>query len=84
MPFLPGNTYGTLKKGYKSPHNIEAIAFKQDLIKKTLARKGKINDALLNKAETGDIPAIREVNDRVMGSTPLEVLFSKKVIGIDE
>ena len=49
----------------KATHTITAEAGKAMLIKMYLERIIPINKALLDKAEAGDIQAIRELHDRV-------------------
>lgn len=71
------------KKGQKAAHTLEAEAIRIDLIQKAIARKGKINDALLDKAETGDVPAIREVMDRTVGKVISAVDITTKGEKID-
>ncbi len=61
---------GGRPKGAVATHTLEAAVIREDLIRKTIARKGLINDALLDKAQEGDIPAIREVFDRTLGRVP--------------
>jgi hypothetical protein len=49
----------------KAAHTISAEAGKALLISMYLERIKPINEALLSKAEQGDIQAIRELHDRV-------------------
>lgn len=62
-------------KGYKAPHTLEASILKQRLIAAYSERADEINEALVNKALTGDIPAIKELHDRVHGKAmqPMEM-----------
>jgi hypothetical protein len=68
--FMPsgGKREGAGKpKGYKAPHTLEASALRQSLIAKYAEKSDKVNDALIRKALMGDVPAIKELHDRVYG-----------------
>jgi hypothetical protein len=54
-------------KGSQARHTIQAITFKKALIDAVLKEKKPLIDALVAKAKTGDIPALREIVDRVLG-----------------
>ena len=54
-------------KGAVSGHTKEALIFKEELIRRVLAEKGPIIDALIKKAKKGDVQALREINDRPLG-----------------
>lgn len=54
-------------KGSKASHTLEAQAAKLQLIEAYKANATEINDALVKKAKTGDIMAIKELHDRVFG-----------------
>lgn len=58
------------KKGSKASHTLDAMAGRALLIQMYLERIRPINEALLKKAEEGDIQAIRELHDRVYGKAP--------------
>jgi hypothetical protein len=68
MPFEPGNQEAK-KANHKKPRIItqKLIARLQDAEGKELDR---IIIALINKAAEGDVPAAREVFDRVEGKVP--------------
>lgn len=53
------------KKGQKAAHTLDAAKGKEILISMYLERIRPINEALLKKAEEGDIAAIKELHDRV-------------------
>lgn len=55
------------KKGQKAKSTLDAIQLKEALIAKYREYADPINKALIDKAMTGDIQAIREVHDRVYG-----------------
>ncbi len=68
--FMPsgGKRAGAGKpKGYKAPHTLEASTLRQNLIAKYAGRAEEVNDALILKAVQGDVPAIKELHDRVYG-----------------
>jgi hypothetical protein len=76
MPFEPGNQEAR-KANHKRPRIItqKLIAKLQDSDGAALDR---VISALISKAEEGDVPAIKEVLDRVEGKVP------QAVIGGDE
>ena len=51
----------------KAPHTIAAEAAKKTLILKFVKEKGPIFEALISKAKTGDVAAIKELFERVWG-----------------
>ena len=57
----------------KAPHTIQAEAFKAFLIQKVIEDQEPIVRALIDKAKTGDVPALKEVMERVLGK-PVAVL----------
>ena len=63
MPFQKGNK---LAQGGYHP---EAMELKNDLIQRAKKSKKEINEALIGKAKSGDISAIREVYDRTVGKS---------------
>lgn len=75
---------GGRPKGSKATHTITAEAGKAALIKAYLENITPINQALVNKALTGDIPAIKELHDRVHGKAnqAVEVSGEANVIHI--
>ena len=56
-------------KGSKAKHTIEGEAFRVALIAAVLKEKAPIIRALLDKAIGGDVPALKEINDRVLGKS---------------
>lgn len=67
---------GGRPKGFNA---INAEKAKQVLIKAYLKRVKPINEALLSKAESGDIQAIKELHDRVYGKAPQDVKVGGEV-----
>lgn len=57
----------------KASHTIQAEAFKAYLIAKVIKEKEPIVQALIAKAKTGDVPALKEVFERVLGK-PIPIL----------
>ena len=51
----------------KAAHTIKAEAAKKTLILKFIKQKGPIFEALISKAKTGDVAAIKELFERVWG-----------------
>jgi hypothetical protein len=64
-------------KGAVSGHTKEALIFKEELIRRVLEEKGPIIEALIGKARSGDVQALREINDRLLGKPHQQV-------GLDE
>ena len=58
------------KKGHKSGHTLDALAVKQLYIERAREFAEPILQALVAKALTGDVPAIKEFNDRAYGKAP--------------
>lgn len=72
MPFQPGNKLGN-KANHKKPHRItqHLIAALNEAADGTnVTKMRKVIDALIAKAIEGDVPAIREVIDRLDGKVP--------------
>ena len=69
-------THGGARKGAGKPkgklasHTLEAQELKKALISSYVENSKDIHDALMAKAKTGDVPAIKEVFDRVYGKAP--------------
>lgn len=59
--------------GKKNKTTIEKEALKEYLFEEFKKRKGSIVDALLRKAEEGDIASIKETLDRALGKVKDEV-----------
>ena len=74
--FAKGNKLGGRKL---APHTIEAARGKALLIKMYMAKVKPINKALIEKAEQGDIQAIRELHDRVWGKAPQDIQLSSEI-----
>ena len=79
---------GGRPKGSKAKHTLEAEAGKMALIKAYMENIVPINQALINKALTGDVSAIKELHDRVHGKALQAIEHSgemvTKVISVDE
>lgn len=67
-------------KGAVSGHTKEALIFKEELIKRVLAEKGPIIDALIKKAKTGDVQALKEINDRLLGKPHQQLGLDEETI----
>jgi len=64
MPFQPGNKLGGRKK---AQHTIQAEALKKYLIEEIIKQKAPIIKALIREAKKGNVQALREVLDRILG-----------------
>lgn len=62
--FQKGNKGGGRKK---ANHTIQAEAYRKRLIEKVIKKQDPIIEALITRALTGDIPAIKEIQERVLG-----------------
>jgi hypothetical protein len=58
------------KLGSRGQNTKQAETLKAYFIQEFVKRKEEIFTALLNKAATGDVAAIREANERAMGKVP--------------
>lgn len=58
------------KKGSKATHTLEAEKAKQELIRMYIENCRPIHQALIDKAKSGDISAIKELFERVHGKVP--------------
>lgn len=54
-------------KGSKAKHTIEGEAYRAALIAAVLKEKAPLIRALIDRAIKGDVPAIKEIHDRVLG-----------------
>lgn len=76
------------KVGSKATHTVQAEAAKAELIRMYMENVQPINQALIDKAKTGDTQAIRELHDRVWGKAAQDIKLSgeitSKIISIDE
>lgn len=68
---------GGRPKGFNA---LNAEQAKQALIKAYIERAEPINTALLDKAEAGDIQAIKELHDRVYGKAPQDFGLTKDTV----
>lgn len=79
---------GGRPKGTFAKSTLDAAAAKQKLIEAYIKAAEPINQALITKAMTGDIQAIRELHDRVYGKAPQDLKIEgemiAKIISIDE
>ncbi len=64
---------GGRKVGSKAAHTLEAQELKKRLIKCFKKDADKIYGALIEKAKTGDVQAIKELLDRVWGKAPQQI-----------
>lgn len=58
------------KPGSRGQNTKLAESLKAEFIEEYKKRKRMIWQALLDKAESGDVPAIKEANERAMGKVP--------------
>src|ERR1017187_5146682 len=61
------------KLGSKATHTIQAEAAKKLLVEMFIASKEPIFKALIGKTLIGDVPAIRELFERVWGKVPASI-----------
>jgi hypothetical protein len=67
-------------KGAVSGHTKEVLIFKEELIRRVLAEKGPIIEALIKKVKTGDVQALREINDRLLGKPHQQLWLDDETI----
>lgn len=61
-------------------HTLEASKFREELIRRVIEEQGPIIDALIFRAKEGDVRALSEVLDRVLGKVtqPMDVTSDGK------
>ena len=57
------------KVGYRAPHTLKTEVLRATLIKQYEENALEINKALIDKAKTGEVAAIKELFDRVWGKS---------------
>lgn len=65
-------------KGSVAKSTLEATVLKAKLIAAYSEKADEINEALVAKALTGDVPAIKEIHDRAYGKAPQAVEMTGK------
>lgn len=65
-------------KGYKAPHTLESEEVRRIYIEMARKHGIPVAEALLTKALTGDVQAIKEFNDRAFGKAPQSVDLTSK------
>ena len=65
-------------KGSKAKHTIQGEAYRAALIAAVLKEKAPVIRALIDRAIKGDIPAIKEINDRVLGRSTESIDLTSK------
>ena len=68
------NHKGGRPKGSVGTHTLESQELKKALISAYAENAKEINQALMDKAKSGDIPAIKEVLDRCFGKAPQAIV----------
>lgn len=66
------------KKGSKAPHTLEAETYRKVLIQKIVENAKPLAEALLAKGLTGDVPALKEINERALGKVKDSVDITSK------
>lgn len=64
----------------KASHTIEAEEYRKLLIARVREEAGPIIDALIAKARKGDVQALKEINDRVLGRAHQQVGLDEETI----
>lgn len=91
MPFEKGHTKiagSGIKKGQKQKRTLEKEALREYLIQEVIKEKRPLIKALIAKGKKGDVQALREILDRVLGKakeqvelgggeTPVEIIIKK-------
>lgn len=55
------------KKGQPGTHTYEVELYRKALIDAVMAKKNELAQALVNKGLSGDVPALKEINERALG-----------------
>lgn len=74
------------KKGSFATHTLQAQEARKLLVAKYIKEQTGIDQALIDKAKTGDVPAIKELYDRVYGKSneSLDVTSLGEKLSIDD
>jgi len=67
--------------GSKATHTIQAQALKERLIERVLDEQEPIINALIKQAKKGQIPALREVFERVLGRVKTNIEIERNEQG---
>ena len=62
------------KKGMKYKETIQREAYRKALLDAIYDKKKELADALISKGMTGDVPALKEINERGLGKVPQSLL----------
>lgn len=76
MALLDGNVKQKNWKGAgrkHASHTLEASKFREELIRRVLIEKGPLIDALIKKGKEGDVKALSEILDRVLGRATQDI-----------
>jgi len=66
------------KVGQKAAHTLEAETYRRVLIEKIVANAAPLAEALLAKGLSGDVPALREINERALGKVKENIDVTSK------
>ena len=91
LDYLAMGTFGGKRpgagrpKGSKAPHTIQTSALRGYIIARFMKERKPIIDALMDKGRKGDVQALKEILDRVLGKSiqPIEVNKAQKLIVLD-
>ena len=70
---------GGKKKGYKAPQTLATEEFRKLLIQKVLEEQEPIIQALIDKGKLGDIAALKEIFERVLGRVKEQMEVSGQI-----
>lgn len=66
------------KKGSKASHTLEAEYYRKVLIQEIIANAEPLAKVLVQKGLSGDIPALKEINERSLGKVKDNVDLTSK------
>ena len=81
MPFQKGNKLG--KGRPKAPHTIATEIYRKYLVDEVVKHREGLIKAMIDKGLTGDIPAIKEAHERVLGKVTENIVVEDKRILLD-
>lgn len=69
---------GGRPRGSISPERAEALAYRKALVALALKHKTKLAQALIDKGLQGDVPALKEIHERLMGKAKEQIELTGK------
>ena len=70
---------GGKKKGFKAPQTLQVEAFRTLLIQRVIEEQEPIIEALIKKGKTGELAALKEIFERVLGRVKEQMEVSGQI-----